>query len=57
MNQKELCKVCSLEGIETGEAVISPVPRLWVGFLPRTGSFAVWPRADQFPSQNLFPHL
>ena len=43
MNQKELCKACSLEGIETGEAVISHVPRLWVGFLLRTHSFAVWP--------------
>lgn len=57
MNQKELCKVCSLEGIGTEEAVISPVPWLWVDFLPRTRSFAVWPHADQFPSLNLFPHL
>ena len=48
MNQTELCKACSLEGIETGEAVISHVPRLWVGFLLRTHSFAVWPQADQF---------
>lgn len=56
MNQKELCKVCSL-GIGTEEAVISPVPWLWLDFLPRTRSFAVWPQADQFPSLNLFPHL
>lgn len=35
MNQKELSKMCSQDQIGI-EAVVSPVPWFWVGFLPRT---------------------